>query len=211
MKNNYLYLHNVNKIIKNRTVLENINLTLERGKIYGFKGDNGSGKTMLFRMISGLILPTSGDVYIDNMKLHETISFPPSIGLLIEYPAFLPQYTGFKNLQILAKIKNIIKETEIKETLEKVGLDPNDKRKFSKYSLGMKQRLGLAQALMEDQDLILLDEPTNALDSKGIEDIRKILEIEREKGKLILIASHDKEELQYLADEIFTIEKGKII
>ncbi|PET00967.1 multidrug ABC transporter ATP-binding protein [Bacillus cereus] len=211
MKNNYLYLHNVNKIIKNRTVLENINLTLERGKIYGFKGDNGSGKTMLFRMISGLILPTSGDVYIDNMKLHETISFPPSIGLLIEYPAFLPQYTGFKNLQILAKIKNIIKETEIKETLEKVGIDPNDKRKFSKYSLGMKQRLGLAQALMEDQDLILLDEPTNALDSKGIEDIRKILEIEREKGKLILIASHDKEELQYLADEIFTIEKGKII
>ncbi|EJS50629.1 multidrug ABC transporter ATP-binding protein [Bacillus cereus] len=211
MKNNYLYLHNVNKIIKNRTVLENINLTLERGKIYGFKGDNGSGKTMLFRMISGLILPTSGDVYIDNMKLHETISFPPSIGLLIEYPAFLPQYTGFKNLQILAKIKNIIKETEIKETLEKVGLDPNDKRKFSKYSLGMKQRLGLAQALMEDPDLILLDEPTNALDSKGIEDIRKILEIEREKGKLILIASHDKEELQYLADEIFTIEKGKII
>ncbi|PES71970.1 multidrug ABC transporter ATP-binding protein, partial [Bacillus cereus] len=186
-------------------------LTLERGKIYGFKGDNGSGKTMLFRMISGLILPTSGDVYIDNMKLHETISFPPSIGLLIEYPAFLPQYTGFKNLQILAKIKNIIKETEIKETLEKVGLDPNDKRKFSKYSLGMKQRLGLAQALMEDPDLILLDEPTNALDSKGIEDIRKILEIEREKGKLILIASHDKEELQYLADEIFTIEKGKII
>ncbi|OSX95252.1 hypothetical protein BTJ45_01564 [Bacillus mycoides] len=211
MKNNYLYLHNVNKIIKNRTVLENINLTLERGKIYGFKGDNGSGKTMLFRMISGLILPTSGDVYIDNMKLHETISFPPSIGLLIEYPVFLPQYTGFKNLQILAKIKNIIKETEIKETLEKVGLDPNDKRKFSKYSLGMKQRLGLAQALMEDPDLILLDEPTNALDSKGIEDIRKILEIEREKGKLILIASHDKEELQYLADEIFTIEKGKII
>ncbi|PGZ19362.1 multidrug ABC transporter ATP-binding protein [Bacillus cereus] len=211
MKNNYLYLHNVNKIIKNRTVLENINLTLERGKIYGFKGDNGSGKTMLFRMISGLILPTSGDVYIDNMKLHETISFPPSIGLLIEYPAFLPQYTGFKNLQILAKIKNIIKETEIKESLEKVGLDPNDKRKFSKYSLGMKQRLGLAQALMEDPDLILLDEPTNALDSKGIEDIRKILEIEREKGKLILIASHDKEELQYLADEIFTIEKGKII
>ncbi|PFS15678.1 ATP-binding cassette domain-containing protein [Bacillus nitratireducens] len=211
MKNNYLYLHNVNKIIKNRTVLENINLTLERGKIYGFKGDNGSGKTMLFRMISGLILPTSGDVYIDNMKLHETISFPPSIGLLIEYPAFLPQYTGFKNLQILAEIKNIIKETEIKETLEKVGLDPNDKRKFSKYSLGMKQRLGLAQALMEDPDLILLDEPTNALDSKGIEDIRKILEIEREKGKLILIASHDKEELQYLADEIFTIEKGKII
>ncbi|QUG82679.1 ATP-binding cassette domain-containing protein [Bacillus nitratireducens] len=211
MKNNYLYLHNVNKIIKNRTVLENINLTLERGKIYGFKGDNGSGKTMLFRMISGLILPTSGDVYIDNMKLHETISFPPSIGLLIEYPAFLPQYTGFKNLQILAKIKNIIKETEIKETLEKVGLDPNDKRKFSKYSLGMKQRLGLAQVLMEDPDLILLDEPTNALDSKGIEDIRKILEIEREKGKLILIASHAKEELQYLADEIFTIEKGKII
>ncbi|MED2185965.1 ATP-binding cassette domain-containing protein [Bacillus wiedmannii] len=211
MNNNYLYLNNVNKIIKNRTVLENINLNLEKGKIYGFKGKNGSGKTMLFRMISGLILPTSGDIYIDNKKLHETISFPPSIGLLIEYPAFLPQYTGFKNLQLLAKIKNTIKETEIKEALEKVGLDPNDKRKFSKYSLGMKQRLGLAQALMENPDIILLDEPTNALDSKGIEDIRKILESEREKGKLILIASHDKEELEYLSDQIFTIENGKII
>ncbi|ALC55283.1 multidrug ABC transporter ATP-binding protein (plasmid) [Bacillus cereus] len=211
MNNNYLYLNNVNKIIKNRTVLENINLNLEKGKIYGFKGKNGSGKTMLFRMISGLILPTNGDIYIDNKKLHETISFPPSIGLLIEYPAFLPQYTGFKNLQLLAKIKNIIKETEIKEALEKVGLDPNDKRKFSKYSLGMKQRLGLAQALMENPDIILLDEPTNALDSKGIEDIRKILESEREKGKLILIASHDKEELEYLSDQIFTIENGKII
>lgn len=207
----YLEVTNLSKKIKNQLVLDNINLKLSRGKIYGFKGKNGSGKTMLFRTICGLVRPTQGMVHIDKEKLGEDISFPNSVGVLIEYPSFLPGYTGLKNLKMIAEIKRVINEQQIKDILVKVGLNPNDKRKYKKYSLGMKQRLGIAQALMEDPDLVILDEPTNALDSEGIVIVKDLLINLKKKNKTILIASHENEHLELLCDEIFIIDNGKII
>ncbi|WP_062200068.1 ATP-binding cassette domain-containing protein [Massilibacterium senegalense] len=207
----FLQVNNLEKKIKNNVVLYDINLQLHKGKIYGFRGKNGSGKTMLFRAICGLIRPTNGTIIIDQKKLGEEISFPESVGVLIEYPGFLADLTGFKNLKMIAEINNQIGESEIKEMITKVGLDPEDKRKFKKYSLGMKQRLGIAQALMEEPELLILDEPLNALDSGGIDLVKNLLMEMREKNKLILIASHDKEALELLSDEIFTIENGKIV
>lgn len=207
----FLQVNNLEKKIKNNVVLYDINLQLHKGKIYGFRGRNGSGKTMLFRAICGLIRPTNGTIIIDQKKLGEEISFPESVGVLIEYPGFLADLTGFKNLKMIAEINNQIGESEIKEMITKVGLDPEDKRKFKKYSLGMKQRLGIAQALMEEPELLILDEPLNALDSGGIDLVKNLLIEMREKNKLILIASHDKEVLELLSDEIFTIENGKIV
>lgn len=207
----FLQVNNLEKKIKNNVVLYDINLQLHKGKIYGFRGRNGSGKTMLFRAICGLIRPTNGTIIIDQKKLGEEISFPESVGVLIEYPGFLADLTGFKNLKMIAEINNQIDESEIKEMITKVGLDPEDKRKFKKYSLGMKQRLGIAQALMEEPELLILDEPLNALDSGGIDLVKNLLIEMREKNKLILIASHDKEALELLSDEIFTIENGKIV
>lgn len=205
----YVEIKNASKRIKGQMVLDNINLTLHDGKIYGIKGKNGSGKTMLLRMISGLIKPTKGELYIGGNKLDQ--NFPDSIGLLIEYPGFLPNYTGFQNLKLLASIQNIINDEQISGILEKVGLDPKDKRKLKKYSLGMKQRLGIAQAVMENPKLIVLDEPTNALDKNAVNIVRDILIEEKNNNKTIIIASHDTEELNYLCDEIFTIENGVLI
>ena len=159
------------KSFKSAEVLKNINLTLESGKVIGLKGKNGSGKTMLMRAISGLILPTSGKVYINDKELGRHISFPPSIGILIENPSFISNYTGFKNLKILASIQNRISDDEIRDAIRKVGLDPDDKRTFKKYSLGMKQRLGIAAAIMERPDIVILDEPINALDEAGLVNI----------------------------------------
>ena len=188
------------KSFKSAEVLKNINLTLESGKVIGLKGKNGSGKTMLMRAISGLILPTSGKVYINDKELGRHISFPPSIGILIENPSFISNYTGFKNLKILASIQNRISDDEIRDAIRKVGLDPDDKRTFKKYSLGMKQRLGIAAAIMERPDIVILDEPINALDEAGAGLIKGLL----------IIACHDTEDLNYLSDEIYEIYDGEI-
>ena len=204
-------IDNVTKTIKNNTVLENINITLKSGVIIGLRGENGSGKTMLMRLISGLIKPTKGKVYINEKELGKDISFPESIGLLIENPAFLDDFSGFKNLQILASVKNCTTNEKIKNTIKAVGLDPEDKKKYKKYSLGMKQRLGIAAALMESPDIILLDEPTNALDSKGIEMVKNLLQKEKGRGALVVISCHDLSILQSLSDEIYLIENGKIV
>ncbi|RYL87308.1 ABC transporter ATP-binding protein [Sporolactobacillus sp. THM19-2] len=207
----YLKADHLSKRIKNERVLKDIDLSLERGYIYGFRGKNGSGKTMLFRALCGLILPTEGTVEVGEVVLGKDVSFPPSVGVLIEYPGFLNGYTGFKNLKMLAGIKGLISEEQIKASIRRVGLDPEDKRKYRKYSLGMKQRLGIAQAIMEDPDLIILDEPTNALDSDGVAQLKTLLLELKGKNKCILIASHDKEDLDYLSDEIFLMENGEII
>lgn len=196
------------KSFKSAEVLKNINLTLESGKVIGLKGKNGSGKTMLMRAISGLILPTSGKVYINDKELGRHISFPPSIGILIENPSFISNYTGFKNLKILASIQNRISDDEIRDAIRKVGLDPDDKRTFKKYSLGMKQRLGIAAAIMERPDIVILDEPINALDEAGL--IKGLLDELKANGSLIIIACHDTEELNYLSDEIYEIYDGEI-
>lgn len=198
------------KSFKSAEVLKNINLTLESGKVIGLKGKNGSGKTMLMRAISGLILPTSGKVYINDKELGRQISFPPSIGILIENPSFISNYTGFKNLKILATIQNRISDDEIRDAIRKVGLDPDDKRTFKKYSLGMKQRLGIAAAIMERPDIVILDEPINALDEAGAGLIKGLLDELKANGSLIIIACHDTEELNYLSDEIYEIYDGEI-
>lgn len=191
------------KSFKSAEVLKNINLTLESGKVIGLKGKNGSGKTMLMRAISGLILPTSGKVYINDKELGRQISFPPSIGILIENPSFISNYTGFKNLKILASIQNRISDDEIRDAIRKVGLDPDDKRTFKKYSLGMKQRLGIAAAIMERPDIVILDEAGAGL-------IKGLLDELKANGSLIIIACHDTEELNYLSDEIYEIYDGEI-
>ena len=198
------------KSFKSAEVLKNINLTLESGKVIGLKGKNGSGKTMLMRAISGLILPTSGKVYINDKELGRHISFPPSIGILIENPSFISNYTGFKNLKILASIQNRISDDEIRDAIRKVGLDPDDKRTFKKYSLGMKQRLGIAAAIMERPDIVILDEPINVLDEAGAGLIKGLLDELKANGSLIIIACHDTEELNYLSDEIYEIYDGEI-
>lgn len=203
-------LKNVSKRLNDVTVLEDISLTLESGTIYGLKGKNGCGKTMLMRMMAGLIYPTSGTVSIDGEILHKDIATPRSIGVLIENPAFLPGYTGQQNLELLAGLTGKADRTQIAKTMSRVGLAPNDKRTYRKYSLGMKQRLGIACALMECPDLILLDEPINAIDEKGVPKIWEALQEEKQRGALIMLACHDAEELTSLADRIITIEEGKI-
>ena len=204
-------LEHYTKNFKKVTVLDDINLTLESGKVIGLKGKNGSGKTMLMRAISGLILPTSGKVFINDKELGKQISFPPSIGLLIENPSFIANYTGFKNLKILASIQNKISDEEIREAIRKVGLKPDDPRTFKKYSLGMKQRLGIAAAIMEKPDIVILDEPINALDEAGAGLMKGILDELKANGSLIIIACHDTEELNYLSDEVYEIYEGQLV
>lgn len=205
----YIELTNVSKKIKGVTVLDNVSLRMESGKIYGLKGKNGSGKTMLMRAVSGLIKVT-GTVDIDGKILGKDEMFPPSIGILIENPSFINNYTGFENLKTLASIRERIDDDKIKQTLSDVGLEPDDKRTFRKYSLGMKQRLRIAAAIMEDPDIIILDEPINALDDMGTEQVRDILMKHKERGALIIIACHDADELNFLSDEIIEIAEGRI-
>ena len=198
------------KYIKKALILDDVNIQLTGGKIYGLKGPNGSGKTMLMRLLCGLIRPTSGEVWIDGKKLGKDMDFPESVGLLIENPAFLPNYTGYENLELLAQIRGKIGGEEICQSLLEVGLDPHDPRKYRKYSLGMKQRLGIAAAIMEKPDLLIVDEPTNALDDSGVEQICTILRRERERGALVVIACHDSLLLETLSDEIYKIYEGKV-
>lgn len=207
----YIELCDISKAIKGATVLKDINLRFEGGKVYGLKGKNGCGKTMLMRIISGLIKPTTGTVDINGKKLWKDIGFPESIGTLIENPSFIDGYTGYKNLKMLADIKGVIGESEVREAIEKVGLDPEDKRKYRKYSLGMKQKLGIACAFMENPDIVIMDEPINAIDQSGVELVRNILDDLKKSGKIIIIACHDADEMNMLADEIIQMEEGKIV
>ncbi len=203
-------IKNVTKIIKHNTVIDNVSLTVNSGKITGLKGVNGSGKTMLMRLVSGLILPTSGEIIIDGETLGKDITFPRSIGTLIENPAFLDNYSGFQNLKLLASIQGKISDEEIREAIIAVELNPDDKKKFRKYSLGMKQRLGIAAAVMEHPDIIILDEPTNALDSDGVQMVKRILQNEKERGALILISCHDLDILKELSDVIYLMNVGRL-
>lgn len=198
------------KKIKGTAILQNINLDMHGATVYGLQGPNGSGKTMLMRLIAGLIRPTSGSVVIDGKTLGKNFDFPPSMGLLLENPAFLPDYTGIKNLELLANIQGRIGQEEIVQALRDVGLSPEDRRKYRKYSLGMKQRLGIAAAVMEKPDLILLDEPTNSLDEKGTEQICRLIRAERQRGALVILASHDSKVIESVADEIYVINDGYI-
>lgn len=201
---------NLYKTINKQTVIENACVSMQSGKIYGFQGINGSGKTMLMRLISGLIFPTRGSIEINGKTLGKEITFPESMGLFLENPAFLDGYCGFENLKMLASIQNKIDDAQISHTLRAVGLDPMDKKKYRKYSLGMKQRLGIAAAIMEKPDIVIMDEPTNALDADGVGLVKQILTAQRERGALVIISCHDLSILQEMSDEILLLESGRI-
>ncbi|MDC7302253.1 ATP-binding cassette domain-containing protein [Agathobacter ruminis] len=204
-------IRNASKVIQKAEVLKDINIHFEGGKIYGLRGKNGSGKTMLMRAISGLITLTTGEVVIDGRILGKDMSFPESIGILIENPSFIDSYTGYQNLKALADINHRIASQEICEVLEQVGLNPADKKKYKKYSLGMKQRLGIAAAIMEKPQIILLDEPINALDESGVEQIRNALLELKNDQRIIIVACHDREELDLLSDEIIELQDGAVV
>ncbi len=207
----YIRLKNVTKKIKQDILLDHISLEFRGGKVYGLQGKNGSGKTMLMRAVCGLITLSDGEIDIDGEILHKDISFPRSIGALLENPSFLNGYTGLENLKLLADIQGRIEEKELRDCLAKVGLDADDKRVYRKYSLGMKQKLGIAAAVMGSPEIVILDEPINAIDEAGVEKVREILRGLKERGSVIIVACHDREELELLSDEIIKISKGRII
>ena len=206
-----IQLQNVTKRIKENTVLDNVSYTFKSGFVYGLYGQNGSGKTMLLRAISGLINLDSGSIFIDGEKLHDKIEFPPETGIVIENMELLPECSAKRNLQMLAKIKNIADEKDIRFSLERVGLVPDSDKKVKKFSLGMKQRLNIAQAIFENQKIILLDEPTNALDEEAVQLIYKIIREEKSRGATIIVATHHKEDLKEVCDVILKIAEGKIV
>lgn len=199
------------KEIKHNVVLRDINLTLEGGRIYGIQGKNGCGKTMLMRSIAGLILPSKGRILINGRELHKDISIPESIGVLIENPSFLDAYSGYENLRMLARLQNNVSESDVQTLIDKVGLGENARKKFGKYSLGMKQRLGIAAAIMGNPEIILLDEPINAIDGDGVEQITQLILGLKSKDRVILVACHDQAEMQLLADEIIMMREGALV
>lgn len=201
-------IKNYCKSIKSRPILNNVSYNFEYGKIYGLYGHNGSGKTMLLRAIAGLLVPDSGSVVIDGKVLHKDMSFPPSIGIVIENMNLLPQYNAFDNLKILGKIKKTATDEDIKTALERVGLKSD--LKVKKFSLGMKQRLNIAQAVFEKQKIILLDEPTNALDNDGVQLIYKLLKEEKERCALVVITTHHKEDLEEVCDVVLKMTEGEL-
>lgn len=204
-------IENLEKKIKQKTILQNINYEFIPGKIYGLYGRNGSGKTMLLRAIAGLIFPTKGMIYIDDKQLHKEIGFPPSVGIVIENSGLLPQYSAYMNLLILSKIKNKATEKDIKSAIEKVGLDPESKELVKTYSLGMRQKLAIAQAIFEKPSLLLLDEPSNALDEESMDKLRELLKEIRDNGTTIIIASHNKEDIDILSDHKIKMVEGRLI
>lgn len=198
------------KTFRRRDVLSDISMSFGEGRVVGLAGPNGSGKTMLMRIVAGLVKPTKGSVEIDGAVLGKDISFPPSLGLLLEGPAFINGYSGFDNLASLASIRGPVNVDSVHAWLWRVGLDPADRRHYRRYSLGMKQRLGIAAALMESPAVVMLDEPTNALDAGGVEMVRREVHAARERGATVILACHDAVVLRELSDEIWYLAEGHI-
>lgn len=201
---------NVSKTIKGHPVLQDVSCDFEAGTIYGIYGRNGSGKTMLMRCILGLIFADSGTVCVDGRIIGKDIDFPGNVGAIIENPSFFSYATGYENLKFLADIRKVVSEETIRTVIQRVGLDDTDKRTVSKYSLGMKQRLGIAQAIMESPDILVLDEPTNALDEQGIDLFYDIIQKEKARGALVILASHNKDDIETLADVKIQMSDGRI-
>lgn len=205
---NIININNLSLKIGKNIILTNINVSFENGKIHGLIGRNGSGKTMLMKCICGFIKPTEGTIFVANKQIGKECDFPNSVGIIIETPGFIPYYSGYRNLKLLADLNRKIDKEKIRNTMQMVGLDPDLKRHVKKYSLGMRQRLGLAQAIMENPDLLILDEPMNGLDKDGVADMRKYLLNLKEQGKTILIASHSAEDIEILCDTVCEMDKG---
>lgn len=207
--NNIITVRNVSKYFKEQKILENVSLDFEKGKIYGLVGRNGSGKTVLMKCICGFMPVSSGEIKVNNKIIGKDIDIAENIGIIIETPGFLPNYSAYNNLKLLAMIKNKIGKSEIEKVIAKVGLDPKSKKHISKFSLGMRQRLGLAQAIMEDPDIYILDEPMNGLDRSGVEEIRDLILELKKAGKTIIMATHIMEDVQLLCDIVYRVEDGK--
>lgn len=206
-----IVIKNINKKFKNNTVLDDINMELESGKIYGLCGRNGSGKSVLLKIICGFYYPTSGEVLFDGINYSNNNAYPKDLRALIEKPSFLPNLSGFENLKLLASIQNQIGDKEILETLKKVNLFEEKDKLFKEYSLGMKQKLGIAQVLMEEPKIMILDEPFNGIEEQSVKKIKKVLEEEKEKDKLIIMSSHIKEDIEALADIKLYMDNGKLV
>lgn len=201
-------LKNVNKSLSKKLILDDISYKFEYGKVYGLCGANGSGKTMLLRAICGLIIPDSGEIVVDGKILHKDISFPPSVGIVIENMSLLPGYNAFDNLKLISQIKKVASDDDIKNAINRVGLKSD--LKVRKFSLGMKQRLNIAQAVFEKPKIILLDEPTNALDDSGVKLVYDIIKEEKERGALIIVATHHEDDLREMCDVILEVSEGRL-
>ena len=201
---------NVDLTLGKTQILKGINVAFEEGKIHGLIGRNGSGKTMLMKCICGFVKPSQGEIFVDGERIGKDCDFPKNTGIIIETPGFIPYYSGYKNLKLLAGLNNKIGKDEVRESMKKVGLDPDLKRHVKKYSLGMRQRLGLAQAIMEDPELLILDEPMNGLDKDGVNDMREYMLALKMQGKTIIIASHSAEDIDILCDTVSEMDKGRL-
>lgn len=206
-----IQIQNLTKRYAKQTVLANISVNWERGKIYGLIGINGSGKTTLMRCICGFTHPTSGRIFVNGDEIGSDLDFPKRTGIIIETPGFLPHYSGMSNLMLLAGISKGADRIRVEQVMRLVGLDPSNKKCVGQYSLGMKQRLGIAQAIMEDPELLILDEPFNGLDYPGIQEIHELITSLRRSGKTILLASHSREDISRACDEVYEIKEGKLI
>ena len=214
MKNTELNIaisvQNVTKSFGDETVLADVSHDFEECKIHGIVGNNGSGKTVLMKCICGFLLPTKGKIFVNYKQVGKDMDFPDDIGIIIETPGFLPTVSGMKNLQILASLKRKIDSDTIRKTIQRVGLDPSMKKHVGKYSLGMRQRLGIAQAIMEDPSILILDEPLNGLDKSGVADMRELIKGLRGKGKTIILASHNQMDIDELCDTVCEMDAGII-
>jgi len=210
MDNMGIVVEHVFKSFGKERVLKDVCLTINRGEIFGIVGNNGSGKTVLMKCICGFMTPDKGRVFVDGREIGKEVDFPESIGVIIETPGFIPHETGYANLKILAGLKGLIGKDEIKRTIRKVGLDPDMKKPVSKYSLGMRQRLGIAQAIMENPNILILDEPFNGLDKKGVAEMRLLLKELKSQGKAILLASHNAKDIEELCDRVHDMEDAWI-
>lgn len=204
-------LSDVSKKFKNKLLYENVNLTVNEGECVGIVGSNGSGKSVLFKLISGLENSDTGSVFVNGAAVGGNRDFPSNIGLFVNQPGYIEYYDGFTNLKLLAEIQNKISDEKIRESMEAIGLNPNDKTKVKNYSAGMKQKLGITQAIMENQEIILLDEPFNALDFQTNADVLKILKKLKEEKKTILLTSHQHEYLEKLCDKLYIILNTRIV
>lgn len=202
---------NVTKTIRKSTVINHVSIRLTSEKVTGLMGINGSGKTMLMRLMTGLIRPTEGTINIDGKELHKDISFPQSCGLLLENPAFIDSYSGYGNLELLTSVRGTASRDDIRDAIIMVGLDPDDRKKYRKFSLGMKQRLGIAAAVVERPDIVIMDEPTNSLDTEGVSMLKNIIKAQKKRGALVVLSCHDMDVLRELSDTIYKIENGFII
>ncbi len=210
MKQYAIEISNAQKVFGQYTVLKDINVQFEQGKIHGLIGRNGSGKTVLLKAICGFISLTKGIVTVNNKIIGKDIDIPSDMGIIIESPGFLTNYSGYKNLQFLASMRKIIGKEEIKQILKEVGLNPNDRKWVGKYSLGMKQRLAIAQAIMENPKILLLDEPMNGLDNEAVEYFRKLFLKLRDNGATIILASHNLDDIDCLCDTVYKMEDGQL-